>query len=57
MPWYWAVAGLAPVIPELLKELKEDLPNFEAWLGRLEERESVEKAVEKRKEVGAPPKK
>lgn len=57
VPWYWGVAGLEPVSPGLLKGLKEELPNFAAWLGRLEERESVKKAAEKRKQVTTPPKK
>ncbi|KAJ8063515.1 hypothetical protein OCU04_007390 [Sclerotinia nivalis] len=57
VPWYWAVGALEGSTPGLLKGLKKDLPNFAAWLARLEERESVKKALEKRKELSAPPKK
>ncbi|KAF7876346.1 hypothetical protein EAF04_001439 [Stromatinia cepivora] len=57
VPWYWTVAALEGSTPGLLKGLKEDSPNFAAWLARLEERESVKKELEKRKELSAPPKK
>ncbi|KAI9643611.1 hypothetical protein NHQ30_008233 [Ciborinia camelliae] len=57
VPWYWGVAGLEPACPGLLKGLREELPNFGPWLARLEERESVKKAVEMRKMATTPPKK
>ncbi|KAM0304945.1 hypothetical protein ACHAO8_011336 [Botrytis cinerea] len=57
VPWYWGAEGLEPVSPGLMKGLKEDLPNFKAWLERLSARPSVQKAVVHRKQLSAPPKK
>jgi glutathione S-transferase len=50
VPWYWAVEGLEPVSPGLLSGLKEENPNFKAWIERLNGRPSVVKAVAVRKE-------
>jgi glutathione S-transferase len=57
VPWFWAVDGLEPVSPGLMKGLKEENPNFKAWIEHLNARPSVVKAIAFRKEKMTPVKK